>query len=106
MSPPLTTIDAVMNVLMDECAELTLDVYYTDGYPVEIHELGAPHVPEFGEILREKIKVTTDAISIWKVSSEGYAVVHSDENPDAFSLTYEGVKVAIRKKTITIRETT
>jgi hypothetical protein len=106
MSGPLTTIDVVMNILMDECAEMTLDVYYTDGYPTQIHELGAPHVAKFGDILRQKIKISTDAISIWKASSEGYAVVHNPENPDAFSLTYEGVEVAIRKKTITIKEST
>ncbi|MFT4713724.1 MAG: hypothetical protein ACJAYE_003714 [Candidatus Azotimanducaceae bacterium] len=106
MSAPLTTIDAVMNILMDEWTEMTLDVYYTDGYPSRINELGDSHVGLFGDVLRQKIKLSTDAISIWKVSSEGYGVVHSPENPGAFSLTYEGIEVAIRKKTITIKETT
>lgn len=104
MSATPTTIDAVMNILMDECTQMTLDVYYTNGYPELIHELGDFHVAKFGEILRNKIKVATDAITLWKVSSEGYAVVHSEDNPDAFSINYEGVIVPIRKKVITIKE--
>ncbi len=83
---------------------ITIDIYYTEGgFPKEIHdEFGIESVELFRLMLVEMINYKNNCNDIWRVSSDGFAIKHKNDNCSQFEFVFKNKHIMILKKTVTI----
>jgi len=88
------------NMLYCNLDIVQIDVYFNEnGFPKKIHDsFGSNAVEEFRITLINEIKNRNSANSIWRISSDAFAIPIDDKNCSDFEFEFKGIKHKILKK--------
>ena len=91
-------------ILYKHISEMEVDIFYNDhGHPKHVHDaFGALAINEFRLAVINEICKRNSTDEIWRVTSDGFAILSKDSNCASFTLDFRGIKHTILKKTIKI----
>ena len=93
-------------LLYNDRKAIILDIYYCEnGFPKEIHDnYGNEEVERFRSELIKVIKENNNCDSVWRISSDAFAILYQETNHNNFSFSYKSLEYNIYRKTFKIAE--
>lgn len=91
-------------MLYENVHEFQLDIYCNDrGFPANIFDLGGSElINKYRLILIDEICEKNNTDTIWRVSSDAFAIIAKGKNCNSFEIKIRDINLKILRKTVLI----